>query len=148
MVRIQTTWGSLARRGFVDATAAEAILQRWDLDGDEPEWLVDLLAGSADPDLALSGLDRLAEVVPDLLARLAGSPVLARQLIMVLGGSSKLSQHLFAHPEHLALLEPELARVPAAELRRALLTSVEAEKGRRSAATAVCGSRARACPMP
>ena len=31
--------------------------------------------------------------------------MLARQLIMVLGGSSKLSQHLIAHPEHLDLLE-------------------------------------------
>ena len=73
------------------------------------------------------GLDRLAEVVPDLLARLTAAPVLARQLIMVLGGSSKLAQHLVAHPEHLDLLEPELIRRPADELRRVLLASVEAD---------------------
>ena len=137
MVRIQTTRGSLARRGFVDARAAEVIVQRWELDG-EVQRLVDLLAESADPDLALTGLDRLTEAVPGLLARLTDSPVLARQLIMVLGGSSKLSQHLFAHPEHLDLLEPELARIPAAELRRAMLTSVEADP---DAAIPVAGER-------
>ena len=92
MIRIQTTWGNLARRGFVDARAAETVVQRWDLQNDDAERLVDLLAGSADPDLALNGLERLTEAVPELLTRLAGFPMLARQLIMVLGGSSKLIQ--------------------------------------------------------
>ena len=127
MVRIATTRGSLARRGFADARAAESILQRWDLGDDEPERLVDLIAQAADPDLALSGLDRLAESVPDLPARLAESPVLARQLIMVLGGSSRLSQHLLAHPEHLELLDGELQRTSATELRRTLLTAVQSD---------------------
>ena len=118
----------MARRGFVDARTAEDILERWHLAGsDDPEFLVGLVAESADPDLALSGLDRLAEVVPDLSARLTASPVLARQVIMILGGSSKLAQHLVAHPEHLDLLEPELIRRPADELRRVLLASVEAD---------------------
>ena len=122
----------MARRGFVDARTAEDILERWHLAGsDDPEVLVGLVAESADPDLALSGLDRLAEVVPDLSARLTASPVLARQLIMILGGSSKLAQHLVAHPEHLDLLEPELTRRPADELRRVLLASVEADPERR-----------------
>ena len=127
MVRIATTRGSLARRGFVDARAAESILERWELGDDEPEWLVDLTAQAADPDLALSGLDRLAEQVPDLPARLADSPVLARQLIMVLGGSSRLSQHLLAHPEHLELLDGELQRTSATELRGDLLAAVGAD---------------------
>ncbi len=138
MVRIQTTWGNLARHGFVDASLADATLQRWDLNGHDPEWFVDLLAKSADPDLALSGLDRLVESVPNLLSRLADAPVFARQLIMVLGGSSRLSQHLAAHPEHLDLLESELAPVPAAELRRAMLISVEADP---DAAVPVAGER-------
>ena len=41
--------------------------------------------------------------------------MLARQLIMVLGGSSQLSQHLLAHPEHLDLLDGELTRTPATD---------------------------------
>ena len=127
MVRIQTTQGALARRGFVDARTAERLLDRWHLEGFDPADLVELVAQSADPDLALAGLDRLAEIVPELGRRLAGAPVLARQLIMVLGGSSKLSQHLIAHPGHLDLLEPELTMTPAEELRRSLLTSVEAD---------------------
>ena len=113
MVRIQTTQGTLARRGFVDAGTAERLLDRWHPDALDPADLVELVAHSADPDLALAGLDRLAEVVPELGQRLAGASVLARQLIMVLGGSSKLGQHLIAHPDHLDLLEPELTRTSA-----------------------------------
>ena len=77
MIRIETIRGSLARRGFVDAVAAERVIEHW---ADEHEPLLDLLAKSADPDLALLGLDRLSERVPDLLARLTAAPVLARQL--------------------------------------------------------------------
>jgi glutamate-ammonia-ligase adenylyltransferase len=125
-VRIQTTWGNLARRGFVDTSAAERILSQWEPDGTDEE-LVDLIARAADPDLALSGLDRLAEKVPELRSRMAGSPVLARQLIMVLGGSIRLSQHLLAHPEHLDLLDRELTRTSATQLRRDLLAAVAAD---------------------
>ena len=46
---------------------------------------------------------------------------------MVLGGSSKLSHHLIAHPEHLELLENELVKVPAASLRRELLEATGAD---------------------
>ena len=128
-MRIQTTRGSLARLGFADARRAEDTLLRWGLAPDEPDPLVDLVASAADPDLALNGLDRLVDRVPGLRARLAAAPVLARQLIAVLGGSSQLGQHLVAHPDQLALLEPELARTPAAELRRSLLEAVEADPG-------------------
>ena len=118
MIRIETLQGTLARRGFVDAVAAERIIDHW---ADEHAPLLDLLAKSADPDLALMSLDRLSERVPDLLARLTAAPVLARQLVMVLGGSIKLSHHLIAHPEHLELLEDPLVKVPADSLRRELL---------------------------
>jgi len=124
MIRIETMQGTLARRGFVDAVAAGRVIDHW---ADEYEPLLDVLAKSADPDLALAGLDRLCERVPDLLARLTAAPVLARQLIMVLGGSSQLSQHLIAHPEHLELLETELVKVPAASLRRELLEATGAD---------------------
>ena len=67
MIRIETIQGSLARRGFVDAVAAQRVIEHW---ADEYEPLLDLIATSADPDLALVGVDRLSERVPDLLARL------------------------------------------------------------------------------
>ena len=53
MIRIETMQGTLARRGFVDAVAAERVIDHW---ADEYEPLLDLLAKSADPDLALTGL--------------------------------------------------------------------------------------------
>ena len=124
MIRIETLQGTLARRGFVDAVAAERVIDHW---ADEHAPLLDLLAKSADPDLALLSLDRLSERVPDLLARLTAEPVLARQLVMVLGGSNKLSHHLIAHPEHLELLETELVKVPADSLRRELLQATGAD---------------------
>ena len=80
MTRIETTQGVLARRGFNDAAAAVRILSEWE---DDREYLLDLVADAADPDLALTGLDRLAEVIPDLMDRLAGSGQLARHLVGV-----------------------------------------------------------------
>src|SRR5687768_4321615 len=124
MIRIETMQGSLARRGFVNPVAAQRIIEPWP---DEYEPLLDVIATSADPDLALLGVDRLSERVPGLLARLTAAPVLGRQLIMVLGGSNKLSHHLIAHPEHLELLETELVKIPAASLRRELLEATGAD---------------------
>ena len=97
MIRIETTRGTLARRGFVDAEAAERVIEHWD---DEHEPLLDVLAQCADPDHALASVDQLCERIPDLLSRLVASPVLARQLIMVVGASNNLTLHLLAHPEH------------------------------------------------
>ena len=111
MIRIETTQGTLARRGFVDAKVAERVIDGWD-DAYEP--LLDVLAQSADPDHALMALDRLCDRVPELLSRLTAAPVLARQLIMVLGASSRLAQHLIAHPEHIDLLERDLVKTSAA----------------------------------
>jgi [glutamine synthetase] adenylyltransferase / [glutamine synthetase]-adenylyl-L-tyrosine phosphorylase len=124
MIRIETTQGTLARRGFVDAEAAVRVIDHW---ADEHEPLLDVLAQSADPDHALASLDRLCERVPDLLSRLSATPILARQLIMVLGASSRLAQHLIAHPEHIELLQSELVKVPAAALRRELLEATGAD---------------------
>jgi [glutamine synthetase] adenylyltransferase / [glutamine synthetase]-adenylyl-L-tyrosine phosphorylase len=61
------------------------------------------------------------------MSRLAAAPVLARQLIMVLGGSNRLAHHLIAHPEHIDLLEGELAQLSAAALRRELLEAAGAD---------------------
>jgi glutamate-ammonia-ligase adenylyltransferase len=124
VVRIETTQGTLARRGFADASAAERIVAEWEA---EREPVLELLTRSADPDLALAGLDRLTERVPDLTDRLTANPVLARQLIMVLGASAKLTQHLLAHPEHLDLLDAELTKARAAELRATMLGATGAD---------------------
>ena len=124
MIRIETTRGTLARRGFIDAEAAARVIDHWE---DEHELLLDVLAQSADPDHALMALDRLCDRVPGLMSRLAAAPVLARQLIMLLGGSNRLAHHLIAHPEHIDLLEGELAQLSAAALRRELLEAAGAD---------------------
>src|SRR5215217_8700507 len=124
MIRIETTQGTLARRGFVDAEAAVRVIDHWD---DEHEPLLDLLAQSGDPDQALAGLDRLCDRVPGLLPRLTAAPILAHQLIMVLGASNRLTHHLIAHPEHIELLESQLVKVPAASLRQELLQATGAD---------------------
>ena len=63
MTRLQTTQGTLARRGFLDAAAALEALTDWHAD---QETVLDLLVRSADPDLALAGLSRLYEQQPGL----------------------------------------------------------------------------------
>ena len=73
MSRIATLTGSLARAGFGDPAAAAAFLQSWEpgpADAARVERLVKAMSGSADPDLALAGFDRLASSLPD--ARRAG----------------------------------------------------------------------------
>lgn len=124
MSRIETTQGALARRGFADATAAVRILSEWEAD---QEYLLDLVADAADPDLALTGLDRLTETVPDLLNRLAGSRRLATHLVGVLGNSESLGRHLLAHPEHLDWLDGDVAPLTAEAVRAELLRAVGAD---------------------
>ena len=86
MDRIQTTQGTLARLGFRDSSTAERLLAEW---GSGSEEILALLADVADPDLALSSLDRLAAVRPDLPALLLGSSALAHQLTRVLGAACR-----------------------------------------------------------
>ena len=121
MIRIETAQGNLARRGFADATSAQRIIADWP---PELEMLVDLAAQAADPDLALAGLNRLSDVSPGLPSRLARTPRLARQLIMVLGASASLGQHLIAHPNEVDVLDADLTRTSADELRAAMLSAV------------------------
>ena len=124
MTRIKTTQGVLARRGFTDADTALHTVARW---ASDPEPMLDLVAQAADPDLALTGLDRLLDRVPDLPAEMTAHPFLARQLVAVLGASAKLSAHLCVHPEHLQHLRVELTRTSAADLRAELLRATGAD---------------------
>ncbi|MFI6812513.1 bifunctional [glutamine synthetase] adenylyltransferase/[glutamine synthetase]-adenylyl-L-tyrosine phosphorylase [Nonomuraea sp. NPDC050328] len=70
-----------------------------------------LLAGAADPDLALTALTRLPGAEP------------TPRLVSVLGVSAALGDHLARHPADLALLE----RPPATDPRAALLEAVGAD---------------------
>lgn len=125
MQTLQITQGRLARRGFTDSAAALTRLADWASDW-EP--LLDLITASADPDHALLGLDRLAEDVPGLLPRLVDEPDLGRHLILVLGGSSALQQHLLANPEQLEQLT-DVSRSTPDQLRTELLTAIGADPG-------------------
>ncbi len=136
MIRIETAEGALARRGFVDVASGMGIIAGWK---PELEVLVDLAAQAADPDLALSSLNRLSEVAPGLLDRLAGSPAFASQLIRVLGASMSLGQHVIAHSEQADVLDTVLSRTPAEQLRRELLGAVGAEPDDAPVATDLTG---------
>ncbi|MDP9407359.1 MAG: bifunctional [glutamine synthetase] adenylyltransferase/[glutamine synthetase]-adenylyl-L-tyrosine phosphorylase, partial [Actinomycetota bacterium] len=105
------------------------------------------IAEAADPDLAVTGLSRLADAVPDtaaLLAALRDQIGLRRRLLQVLGASSALADHLARHPEDwrvLAVDEVATARPNARTLERVLLTAVGADPN--SPPTGTGGSRAR-----
>jgi glutamate-ammonia-ligase adenylyltransferase len=118
--------GWLARLGFADAATAERRLRdelhadltvppgpRAAPDGPDAE-LVAILAGASDPDLALSGLVRLAERYPgDLLASLRNDTELATKLAAVLGASVALADHLARHPSDLDILSTQRPLITA-----------------------------------
>jgi glutamate-ammonia-ligase adenylyltransferase len=95
----------LVRRGFTDPEAAVRRLAEPDLAahaGDSV--LLDALAATADPDLALQGLARLAEACAPaerrtLLDTVTTAKPLRDRLLGVLGASAALGDHLARHPE-------------------------------------------------
>jgi glutamate-ammonia-ligase adenylyltransferase len=131
------------RLGFVDAARAQRLLGPDGLGIWDPTWpaegapagreIVDALAASADPDLALMALVRLVEVQPAgsrLLHRLEAEPELRRRLIAVLGASAALGDHLVAHPGEWQIVadEPATGSSPTQrELRDRLLAAVGAD---------------------
>ncbi len=89
------------------------------------------LPGTADPDLALAGFNELVRVRPGLFAELEADPAFAQRLIAMLGSSVALNQHLGTHPDDVAeVLKGSIERRVAAELRRELLTALDADPGR------------------
>ncbi|GAA1969398.1 bifunctional [glutamine synthetase] adenylyltransferase/[glutamine synthetase]-adenylyl-L-tyrosine phosphorylase [Kitasatospora viridis] len=102
--RLSTPEARLVRRGFTDPEAAVRRLGAPALTGlaDDPI-LLDALGGTADPDLALLGLARLLEALPEgdrhaLRDTLTTSKPLRDRLLGVLGASAALGDHLAAHP--------------------------------------------------
>ncbi|MFI5755434.1 bifunctional [glutamine synthetase] adenylyltransferase/[glutamine synthetase]-adenylyl-L-tyrosine phosphorylase [Streptomyces sp. NPDC051569] len=102
--RRSSTFTRLLRHGFTDPSAAERLLDvpAMSLIRSDP-LLLDALGGTADPDLALRGLVRLAEAAaPDQLRMLLDTVVSAKplrdRLLGVLGASEALGDHLARHP--------------------------------------------------
>jgi len=127
--RLDTTAGRLARLGFVDGARAERLLDEL---GPEAVGDVELLAelvAAADPDLALTSLNRLAERDPSVLGAMRQDPGLRRRLVRGFGVSAALGDHVVRHPEHWRLLAGEdAARRPTEEeLRAELLYAVGAD---------------------
>ena len=132
MIRRATGKGSLVRMGFVDAERSLANLERL---GDAADPLLAVLARTADPDLALLGLVRLAESAADgeeLLSAVADDEGTAMRLLSVLGVSTALADHLVRHPEQWKqLADPTLGstRAAAFAIRTDLLLAVGADPG-------------------
>ena len=128
--RVSTATGTLARMGFEDAEGAAAVLGKL---GDAADSLVHLLAVTADPDQAARYLAELTERADDgteLLEDLIDDEGFAMRLLLVLGASSALGDHLLHHPEQWReLTSPDLGstRPPAFALRADLLRAVGAD---------------------
>jgi glutamate-ammonia-ligase adenylyltransferase len=124
------TWGNLVRLGFFDTDRARVLLGEL---GPVVKPLAPLIGRSADPDLALSALDALADAVEDrprLLQEVADDEGTSMRLLSVLGASQALGDHLRRHPDHWhELTDPTLGstRPPAFAVRQGLLRAVGAD---------------------
>ncbi|MEU3776561.1 bifunctional [glutamine synthetase] adenylyltransferase/[glutamine synthetase]-adenylyl-L-tyrosine phosphorylase [Streptomyces sp. NPDC032472] len=102
--RRSSTFMRLLRSGFTDPSAAARLLDSAALAGVRTDpVLLDALGATADPDLALRGLVRLAEAQsaeerPVLLDTLVSAKPLRDRLLGVLGASEALADHLARHP--------------------------------------------------
>ncbi|MFE1412657.1 bifunctional [glutamine synthetase] adenylyltransferase/[glutamine synthetase]-adenylyl-L-tyrosine phosphorylase [Streptomyces sp. NPDC058746] len=102
--RRSSTFIQLLRSGFTDPQSAARLLEDDALASVRSDpVLLDALGASADPDLALLGLVRLAEAqTPDerplLLDTLVAAKPLRDRLLGVLGASEALGDHLARHP--------------------------------------------------
>ena len=130
----------LARLGFADTDDVARVLTELGLpldadDASDPDGVavVDLLAGTANPNLALNTLARLAarcSHAGDLMSALRFHTGLRGRLLAVLGASSALGEHLAVHADDWQLLADDAlatARPSAYGLRRRLLDAVGAD---------------------
>ncbi|WP_433547947.1 bifunctional [glutamine synthetase] adenylyltransferase/[glutamine synthetase]-adenylyl-L-tyrosine phosphorylase [Streptomyces sp. CA-294286] len=103
--RRSSTFTRLIRHGFTDPAASERLLDEDALASVRHDpVLLDALGATADPDLALGGLVRLAEAQPDddqrqeFLRTLVSAKPLRDRLLGVMGASEALADHLARHP--------------------------------------------------
>ena len=129
MTRNESLSGRLARLGFAEAGKASRLVAEWSHWGsaEQVELALAELPGCADPDLALTGFDRLLRSRPDLLAELEAHPSFARRVCAVLGSSAALNQHLGTHPNDAEVLKGDIQRRTLAELRTELLDAIGAD---------------------
>ncbi|WP_405815928.1 bifunctional [glutamine synthetase] adenylyltransferase/[glutamine synthetase]-adenylyl-L-tyrosine phosphorylase [Streptomyces sp. NBC_01390] len=133
--RRSSTFTRLLRHGFTDPSAAERLLDSVELAPmrDDPV-LLDALGATADPDLALLGLVRLAEAQDGRTARhelldtvIAAKPLRDR-LLGVLGASAALADHLIRHPhdwQALVMYEPRDLHPGVEEFERGLAEATD-----------------------
>lgn len=114
--RRSSTFTQLLRSGFTDPSTAARLLEADALSSVRADpVLLDALGATADPDLALRGLVRLAEAqppdeLPGLLDTLVSAKPLRDRLLGVLGASEALGDHLARHPrDWLSLVTYEAA---------------------------------------
>ncbi len=131
--------GWLARSGFGDLAGAERSLADLGLwrDGvpadDRAADVVAAVADTADPDLALQGLERLVAAEDDpreLLQALRDAEGLRTRLLRVVGASAALADHLAVHPDQWRVLVDDAVttvRPSAHGLRSQLLEAVGAD---------------------
>ncbi len=126
----RTTAGRLARMGFADAARSAAVIER--LPGLDPESpIISAAASAADPDQAIALLERLCEAAGGpqadaLLTALEQDATTRTRLMMVLGLSVALGEHLIRHPGDWRQLRLATVAGPDA-VRRELLEAVGAD---------------------
>jgi glutamate-ammonia-ligase adenylyltransferase len=131
--RVQTAVAQLARAGFTAAPVAHAALAAAGLAGEDR--VVDALAAAADPDLAVTTLQRLVEGCDDraaLVAELCADEGFRARLVAVLGASTALGEHLVRHPAEWRVLADGAsvtARPSRLGLRHALQSAVDGRVG-------------------
>jgi len=128
--RRSSTFSRLLRHGFTDPSAAERLLESGELAPIRSDpVLLDALGATADPDLALRGLVRLAEAQDghtaqrELLDTLIAAKPLRDRLLGVLGASAALAEHLARHPrdwQALVTYEPQDLHPGVEEFERGL----------------------------
>ncbi|MBD0711596.1 MULTISPECIES: bifunctional [glutamine synthetase] adenylyltransferase/[glutamine synthetase]-adenylyl-L-tyrosine phosphorylase [unclassified Streptomyces] len=102
--RRSSTFTRLLRHGFTDPSGAERLLDAPELSALRADpVLLDALGATADPDLALRGLARLAEAQQEterqtFTATLLSAKPFRDRLLGVLGASEALGDHLARHP--------------------------------------------------
>jgi [glutamine synthetase] adenylyltransferase / [glutamine synthetase]-adenylyl-L-tyrosine phosphorylase len=130
MSRAATSRSDLLRHGFVDSDRTLAGMAQL---GERAEPLVAMFGRTADPDLALHGLLRLADAVDDrdaFLDTVVDDEGTAMRLLHVLGASQALADHLVRHPDQWReLTDPTMGgtRPAAYAVRAAVLEAVGAD---------------------
>ncbi|WP_030019826.1 bifunctional [glutamine synthetase] adenylyltransferase/[glutamine synthetase]-adenylyl-L-tyrosine phosphorylase [Streptomyces monomycini] len=137
--RRSSAFSRLLRYGFTDPSAAGRLLEAPELAAvRDDSVLLEALGGTADPDLALTALVRLAEAQDEderhkLLSTLITAKPLRDRLLGVLGASEALGDHLVRHPrdwQSLVTYEAADLHPTTPEFEAALAEGVWGERGR------------------